>query len=109
MFRTRNPCLRLSAPDRRERQRCPKILADFDVEGEGDRSVRPEQEVSAERYRSTRQHQPALANAGAGSKMPSFVELAIVRQIGFRDNAEDAAAMDDDCGIEELSFVTYWP
>jgi len=39
--------------------------------------------------------------------MASFVEFAIVRQIGLRYNANDAPAMDHDRGVKELTLVAY--
>jgi len=45
--------------------------------------------------------EPLVDDAGAGGEVPLFVELAVVGQVGLRGDADDLAAVDEDCAVVE--------
>ena len=78
------------------RDRDPHVLADLRVQHQPRHVLGREQQVDAERHglrRPTRIAPAALVLAGGD--LPPLVELAVVRQVGLRHDAEDPAAVDD--------------
>ena len=85
----------------RRRNRNPDILADFDGQPEIGKIARLEDQIDAERRFETGKRDRLLHDLDAGGEMPPFVELTIIRQIGFRHDAEQRAAMDHQRAIVE--------
>ncbi len=71
------------------------------MEGEGQGPGRAEQEVDAEGRRLSGHRDLGPPRPGAGGEVAPLVELAVARQIGLGDHAEDPALADHDGGVVE--------
>src|SRR2546425_1101266 len=68
------------------------------------RSVVDSPGPAAERRPGSRHADPAAVNSRTGGEMPPLVELAVIRQIGFRHHAQYLAAVDHHGGVIELAM-----
>ncbi len=85
---------------RARRHRHPHVLADLDVHDQPWHRRRREQQVGTERDLLATEHDRLAALVVAGREVPSFVELAVGRQVGLRGHAEHPAAVHDDRAVE---------
>ena len=81
----------------------PNILAYFNAEGVlghfGMCKYKPRTERSGDTGNINFR---VLLNASARRKLPLLIKLGIIRHIGFRNNAEDFAALQNGCAVIKL-------
>src|SRR5262245_33046374 len=78
------------------------------MECELDCSTRPEQEINPEWSLTIGDMNLRGTHAGARLEVALLIELAVVRQVGLGDGAEDCPAMDDNSRVEERACVPEW-
>ena len=86
------------------RLRHPDVLANFQVEGERRLALGLEQQVDAKGRDLSRDLDVASDYAGAGGEPAPLIEFAVIGQVGFRDHAQHAAALDRQGAIIEPSL-----
>ena len=88
------------------RHRHPEVLADLGVDDEAGQVLGREQEVGAERApRAGRSRIVPPSVPCAGGEVPVLVELAVVRQVDLRHDAEQPAAVDGDGRVVDAAGV----
>ena len=87
--------------ERARRQRHPEVLADLEVQHEAREVARREQQARPERHVLAEQPQRGRDRLRGRREMPLLVELAVVRQVGLRHRAEEAAAVHEHRAVEQ--------
>ena len=88
----------------RGRRGHPEVLADFHVQDQIAHFGSLKDQIGAERGRLPRQPYLALPCSPAGRELAAFVELAVVRQVGLRHHADQAALADERGAVVEQAL-----
>ncbi len=84
------------------RDRHPEVLADLDRHREVVEVVGGEEEVGPERHGVVEQRDGVDGGLASGAEMTLLVELAVVRQVALRDDAEHLPAVQHRGDVEQL-------